>query len=108
MIETNYFWLNVILLAVGTLTIRGSFIAMSSRITISDRWRQIFSYIPVAVLPAFVAPAVFFHEGHQAWLLGKERFIVLIISTAVCFYTKSTLITITFGLVALYLLEQIT
>lgn len=105
MIAPNYFWTNILLLALGTFTIRGIFIAMSARIKISDRWRQLFSYIPAAILPAFIAPAVFFHEGHQAWLLGKERFFILVISSVVCFYSKSTLATIVFGLAALYLIN---
>lgn len=106
MIDSNYFWTNILFLAFGTLMIRGVFIAMSSRVKISDRLREIFSFIPTAVLPAFIAPAVFFNQGHQTWLLGKERFLVLVISTAVCFYSKSTLLTILFGLGFLYLLNK--
>lgn len=105
MIEPNYFWINVFLLGIGTFIIRSTFIAMSSRININDRWQQIFSYIPAAILPAFVAPAVFYHEGNQTWFFGKERFFVLVLSTAVCFYTRSTLITIFFGLAVLYFLS---
>ncbi len=105
MIEPSYFWTNVLFLAIGTIAIRGTFIIMSSRIKISDRWRQIFSFIPAAILPAFVAPAVFYNEGHQAWLWGKERFFVLIFATAICYYTRSTVATIAFGLAALYFLN---
>lgn len=105
MIESHYFWTNILLLALGTLIIRGLFIALSSRMNITNRWRQIFSYIPAAILPAFVAPAVFFHEGHQAWIFGKERFLVLILATFVCFYSKNTLFTIASGLAALYFLN---
>ncbi len=106
MIESSYFWTNIFLLAAGTLAIRGIFIGMSSRIQISDRWREIFSFIPAAILPAFVAPAVFFHEGHQAWIFGKERFLVLVLATAVSFYSKSTLLTILFGLTTLYFINR--
>ena len=105
MIEPNYFWINIFLLGMGTLTIRSTFIAMSSRIIVRPRWRQIFSYIPAAVLPAFVAPAVFYHEGHQTLIFGKERFLVLVLSTAVCFYSKNTLLTILFGLTVLFFLN---
>ena len=106
MIDVKYFWLNVFSLAIGTLFIRGTFIAMSARVQISDRLRQIFSFIPAAILPAFVAPAVFFHEGQKSWVMGKERFLILVLSSLVCFYSKSTFLTIVFGLGALFLLNR--
>ncbi len=105
MISNDYFWLNVVLMGLGTLAIRGSFIAYAHKIQISKRWREIFSFIPAAVLPAFVAPAVFFHQGKVDWCLGKERFFVLVAATLVCAFTRSTLATIGFGLFALYLLS---
>ena len=55
--EARYFWINVLLLAVGTFLIRGSMVALASRIKITDRTRRIFSYIPAAILPAMVTPA---------------------------------------------------
>lgn len=93
------------MLAIGTLTIRGSIIAISSKVKISDRLKEIFSYIPAAILPAFVAPVVF-HQGKVAWLGGKERFAILLLSALVCYFSKSTLVTICFGLGALYCLTQ--
>ncbi len=105
MIETGYFWRCIFILAAGTIAIRGSIIAVSARVRISDRWREIFSFIPAAILPAFVAPAVFFHQGSVAWAFGKERFLVLVVATAVCYFSRSTLATVAFGLVALYFLH---
>ena len=106
MIESHYFWLNIFLLAIGTICIRGSIIAISHRLVISDRLKEIFSFIPAAILPAFVAPAVFFHQGTATWLYGKERLVVLVISAGVCFILRSTLATICFGLVTLYFLSN--
>lgn len=107
MIDSGYFWTIVFFLAIGTLAIRGSIIAMSSRIRISDQVRNIFSYIPAAILPAFIAPSVFFHQGQVGWAYGKERLVVLLLSAGVCLYTRSTFLTITFGLIALYCISQI-
>lgn len=103
MIPLKYFWLNILFLSLGTLAIRASIIAVSSRVYISARVRTLFSFIPAAVLPAFVAPAVFFHQGEVAWLLNKERLFILAFATAVCYFTRSTLATIAFGLIALFL-----
>lgn len=102
MIPSNYFWLNIFFLSIGTIAIRFSFIAFSSRLKISDRLKDIFSFIPSAILPALIAPGVFFHKGSVAIVQGKERFVILILATIVCYLTRSTLATIAFGLVALY------
>lgn len=107
MIETSYFWWNIFFLAVGTFAIRASIIAVSSKVQISDWYKEIFSYIPAAILPAFIAPAVFFHEGHIAAVNGKERFVVLVLATVVCFIWRSTLGTIGFGLALLFTLSSL-
>lgn len=103
MIPQSYYWVNVFLLAVGTLVIRGSIIALSAKVKISDRLKELFTFIPAAILPAFVAPAVFFHKGSVEWMMGKERAAVLVLATILCAVTRSTLATIAFGLVALFL-----
>lgn len=98
MISTSYFWMNISILAVGTFAIRFSMIALSSKMRISQRTKQIFTFVPVCVLPAFIAPAVFYHQGQIPWLFEKERLAVLVFATFVCFLTRSILLTICFGL----------
>jgi branched-subunit amino acid transport protein len=106
MIDPTYFWKTVSLLALGTIMIRFSIIAVSGKVTISDRLKEVFSFIPAAVLPAIIAPMVFFHEGSVDWFFGKERLLVLILATVVSYKTKSMLATVSFGLVVLYLITQ--
>ena len=106
MIESSYFWTVIVLLGLGTLCIRGSIIFLSSRITISDRVREVFSFIPAAILPSMIAPMVFFHQGQVDFIAGKERFAILVLATVVCYYTKSMLGTICFGLGTLFLVTQ--
>jgi branched-subunit amino acid transport protein len=107
MIANNYFLLNVILLAIGTIIIRGSFIALSSKMKISPKVRELFTYIPSAILPGLIIPATFFHQGAIAWLFGKERFVVLIISSIACYFYRNTLFVISFGLALLFLAGKI-
>ncbi len=106
MIENTYFWLNVFCLTLGTIAIRFSIIAFSSKIHISERVKEIFSFIPAAILPAFIAPAVFFHQGHLAWAFEKERLLILIFASVLCYFSRSTLATISFGLLALYVVSN--
>lgn len=103
MIPLDYYWLNVALLAIGTIVIRGSIIALSARAKISDRLKELFTFIPAAILPAFIAPAVFFHQGQVTWVMGKERVVVLVLAIILCWITRSTLATVGFGLAALFI-----
>ncbi|MBY0385206.1 AzlD domain-containing protein [bacterium] len=106
MIETSSFWIVVVGLMLGTFSIRYSLIAISSRVKISERIKELFSFIPAAILPAFITPSAFFHNGQAVWLLGRERLFILILATFVCLWARSTLLTICFGLVGLYLIAQ--
>lgn len=105
-IEPSYFWTNVLLLGMGTFAIRGSIIAISSRVRISDRAKELFSFIPAAILPAFIVPAVVLHRGQVGLVFGKERMIALVLATAVCFLWRTTLGTIVVGLVTLFLMRD--
>lgn len=105
MISANYFWLCILFLCLGTIAIRYSLIGISGRVEISPKVRELFSYIPAAILPAFVAPSAFLHVGHVEWLSGHERAVVLIAAGVLCYFTRSTLLTIVFGLAALYVLS---
>lgn len=103
----TYFWMNVVLLAIGTLMIRSSIILASARIKISPRIKELFSFIPTAILPALAAPMVFYHEGAVDWLQGKERLVILFLATGVAVFTKKMIFTLVFGLLALYFLTQL-
>lgn len=107
MIESAFFWKIVVIMTIGTFMIRYSIIGLAAKVKISHRWKELFSFIPAAIIPALAVPMVFFHQGHAEWVFGKERFLILAVSVLVCRWTKSTLFTVLFGLTALYLLTQI-
>ena len=103
MINSNYFLLNVALLVVGTLAIRGSFITISGKMKISPKVKELFTYIPAAILPGLIMPSTFFHHGMVEWLGGNERFLILLASCIACYFYRNTLFVITLGLALLYL-----
>jgi branched-subunit amino acid transport protein len=106
MINSDKFWLIIFALAVGTLAIRLSIIAVSKRVKISLRHKELFTFIPAAILPALVAPMVFYHQGHVSWMLNKERLVILVLATAVSYFTKSMMTTVFFGLAILFVVTQ--
>jgi branched-subunit amino acid transport protein len=105
-IESLYFWQIVAGLSVGTFFIRSFLIFLSSHIRINNRSKEILTFIPAAILPALIAPLVFFHKGQVEALHGKERLFVLILATGVSYFAKNMLITIGFGLTLLYFITQ--
>lgn len=105
MINQDYFIANVAALAVGTIFIRGSFIFLLGKMVLSHRVKQLFTYIPPAILPALVIPTTFFHSGSIEIIYGKERFLILLLAVIVSFFVRNTLFTICFGLAGLYLLK---
>lgn len=105
MIDKDYFWIIITVLAIGTITIRSGFIFLSAKVKISDRVREIFTFIPAAILPAMLAPMVFFHQGSSDLLMHKERLFVTIAAIFVSYYSKSMIGTVTFGLAALFLVK---
>ena len=107
MIETNYFWIVTFFLTVGTFIIRGLFIFLSTKIKISERAKEILSFIPAAILPAMIAPMVFYHQGQVEYLMNKERLIILILAVLFCYFIRNMLLTLGFGLGLLYLLTQL-
>lgn len=103
MINSNYFLINVAALTIGTIMIRGSFIFLSGKMTISNKVKDLFGYIPAAILPTLIVPATFFHLGKVDLLGGKERFLILLVSILVAYFIRNTLFIISFGLILLYL-----
>jgi branched-subunit amino acid transport protein len=104
MIQSDYFLINLSLLAMGTLFIRGSFIAFSGKFKIKPALIELFTYIPAAILPGLIIPATFFHRGSVEWMGGKERFLILLASSLLCFFVRNTFVVISFGLGLLYIL----
>lgn len=107
MINDNYFLLNVVLLTLGTLFIRGSFIALSGKMNLSSTIKELFTFIPAAIFPALIMPASFFHSGSVELFAGKERFFVLMLSAIVCYFYRNTLFVIVFGLTLLFFVTSI-
>ncbi len=105
--NNTYFLSAIIPLALGTFLIRASVIYLSGRINLSNRIKELFSFIPAAILPALVAPMVFYFKGTSDFFFLKERVLALVLATVIAYKTKNILITIATGLCILYCLKLI-
>lgn len=103
----QYFWMSIIPLGIGTFLIRSCAIYLSNKIMITDRVKEIFSFIPAAILPALVAPMVFYYKGTNDLFFHKERLFALLIALYFTIKFKNIFISILSGLLALYLFSLI-
>lgn len=102
MIDATYFFTNTLLLIAGTLMIRGSFIALAGRMKLTPEIKELFTFIPAAILPALFMPATFYHQGTVEALLNRERFVVLVIAFVATYFVRNTLFCVALGLSLLY------
>lgn len=105
MIDSNYFLLIVFLMCLGTFLIRYSFIGLSDRMKIPNEVKDLFTYIPAAILPGLFIPATFYYQGQVTALLQKERFIIILLCFLLTIFIRNTLLCITVGLGLLYLVR---
>lgn len=99
MIQDGYFYSIVALLTIGTVFIRGSFIAFSGKMNLTAKTKDLFTYIPAAILPALILPASF----HQP---TSDRFLVLLVAIFAGFFVRNTLFIISLGLALLYFITH--
>ena|SRR5437870_7927153 len=98
-------WMTIIIVGLLTFGIRLSFIVLMDRARISPMVQQALRFVPVAVLSALIAPALFFPKGSMDLSLGNIRLIAGILAILVAWRTKNVLLTIVMGMACLLVLE---
>lgn len=105
--STFSLWLVIITAGLITFAVRLSFIALLGKLDLPVLLERGLRYVPVAVLPALIAPALFFQQGHLALNWGNERLIAGLVAIIVSAYTKNMLLTIGAGMIMLWGLQFI-
>ena len=100
-------WLTMLAMGLITFALRVSFIALSDRFKLPPLVQRALRFVPVAVLPAIVVPAVVFQESGLELTLGNEKLLAGLVSGVVAWYTKSIIWTIAAGMIALWTLQAV-
>ena len=104
MIDKPSFWIATLLLAAATYGIRLSFLAWSQERTFSPRVKRLLEFVPVAVLPALIAPVIVFPDA-TGGDFDPVRVIAALVALGVGLATRSVIAVIASGLGALILLQ---
>ena len=93
-------WALIIYCGLITYLTRFSMIALIKKEMFNDRIREILSYVPSAIFPAIIFPAIFLDNSGLLIFENNPKIIAAIIATAVGIFSRSIIATIFSGLAA--------
>jgi branched-subunit amino acid transport protein len=96
-------WTVILALGLGTYLIRLSFLALIGGRTVPGWSMRLLRYVPVAVLPALVAPLVVWPAATEG-ALDPPRMVAALVALAIGAASRSALGAIGGGMAALYLM----
>lgn len=88
-----------------TLSLRLSFMGFLSKMRVSSIVQQTLRFVPIAVLSALIAPALFSPGGSLEISVSNVRLIAGILAILVAWRTRNVLLTIGVGMVCLLILQ---
>jgi branched-subunit amino acid transport protein len=97
-------WLVFILGGALTYAIRLSFILLIGRKSVPPVIGQLLRFIPPAVLTAIIFPELFINQGQLNLSLGNSRLLAGVLAVLVAWRTRSPVLTIVVGMIALWAL----
>ena len=95
-------WFSIIIAGlINYLTRLVSVLAINPK-KMSERTKKILTYVPSAVFPAIIFPAVFLNQENQLTQLNDPKVIAILISFIIGIITKNLIITILAGLITFW------
>tara|TARA_B100002019_G_C20781627_1_gene362408 strand:- start:115 stop:369 length:255 start_codon:yes stop_codon:yes gene_type:complete len=79
-------------------------LALIKKEMFNDRLREILSYVPSAIFPAIIFPAIFLDDSGLFLIEDNPKILAAIIATSVGIFSKSIIATIFSGLAVYWLI----
>ena len=97
-------WFLIIYCGLITFFTRFSMIALLKKEMFNDRVREVLSYVPSAIFPAIIFPAIFLDNAGSLQLEDNPKILAAFIATFVGISTRNIIATIFSGLVSYWFL----
>ena len=104
--DPTFVWLTILALAAATFATRLSFIGLLAHVELPRTLQRALAYVPPAILAAIIAPQVF-PVVRELPTLDWPRLIAALIAFAVAFRTRSTVATVSIGMLVLWGLQAL-
>ena len=97
-------WLSIIIAGLLTYFTRMAMIALVGKEMLSERVKEVLAYVPSAVFPAIIFPAIFINDYGTFVEINDPKIFAAIIAIIVGYFSKNIISTILSGLFSYWLL----
>ncbi len=97
-------WALIIYCGLITYLTRFSMIALIKKEMFNNRIRQVLSYVPSAIFPAIIFPAIFLDNSGLILIEDNPKIIAALIATLIGIFSRSIIATIFSGLASYWIL----
>ena len=91
-------WALIIYCGLITYLTRFSMIALIKKEMFNDRVRQVLSYVPSAIFPAIIFPAIFLDSSGSILIEDNPKILAALVATLIGIFSRSIIATIFSGL----------
>ena len=97
-------WLSIIIAGVLTYLTRMAMITLVSREMLGDKIKAVLEYVPSAVFPAIIFPAIFINDFGSFVEINDPKIFGAIVAVIVGYFSKNIIATILAGLLSYWFL----
>ena len=97
-------WLSIIIAGILTYFTRMTMIALVSRDMLGDRIKDVLAYVPSAVFPAIIFPAIFINDYGNFIEMNDPKIFAAIVAIVVGYFSRNVIATILSGLISYWII----
>ena len=97
-------WLSIIVAGILTYFTRMTMIALVSRDMLGDRIKAVLAYVPSAVFPAIIFPAIFINDYGNFIEMNDPKIFGAIVAIIVGYFSRNVIATILSGLISYWII----
>ena len=97
-------WLSIIIAGILTYFTRMTMIALVSRDLLGDRIKAVLAYVPSAVFPAIIFPAIFINDYGNFIEMNDPKIFAAIVAIVVGYFSRNVIATILSGLISYWII----
>ena len=97
-------WLSIIIAGILTYFTRMTMIALVSRDMLGDRIKAVLTYVPSAVIPAIIFPAIFINDYGNFIEMNDPKIFAAIVAIIVGYFSRNVIATILSGLISYWII----